>query len=128
MPFTNDAHELLGLLAYIHLEHHRPEKSIVLLQALHALGVSTPKEETTLALSLLQAGKPEAALNRLDQLALNGVSDAACHLIRSQALHALDRQAEARAAMRAYLRARADSTNSRAESPSFSSSATSPLA
>lgn len=107
MPFTNDAHELLGLLAYIHLEHHQPEKSIVLLQALHAMGIATPKEQIMLALSLLETGKPEAALSRLDALAMNGVSTASCHLIRSQALHALGRQTQARAAMRAYLRARA---------------------
>ncbi|MVW70492.1 tetratricopeptide repeat protein [Bordetella sp. 15P40C-2] len=128
MPFTNDAHELLGLLAYIHLEHHQPEKSVVLLQALHAIGVSTPKEETMLALSLLQAGKPEAALARLDQLALNGVSDAACHLIRSQALHALGRKVEARAAMRAYLRARAASVTRRPDPASLNFSAPSSLA
>lgn len=114
MPLSSDAHELLGLLAYIYLEHNRPEKSAVLLQALHSLDLATPREQITLALSLLRAGKPEAALDTLDRLALNGLQDAPCHLIRSQALHALHRRAEAQASMQTYLRLRA---NTSVESP-----------
>lgn len=108
MPLNRDAHELLGLLAYIYLEHNRPEKSAVLLQALHSLDLATPREQITLALSLLRAGKPQAALDALDRLALNGLQDAPCHLIRSQALHALHRRVEAQASMQTYLRLRAN--------------------
>lgn len=115
MPMSNDAHELLGLLAYIYLEHNRPEKAVVLLQALYAVGLSNPREQITLALSLLRAGKPEAALEVLDRLALEGIQDAPCHLVRSQALHALERPAEAQASMRAYLRLRTQAPSDPAE-------------
>lgn len=107
MPLSSDAHELLGLLAYVYLEHNRPEKSAVLLQALHSLGLATPREQMMLALSLLRTGKPGAALDTLDRLALNGLQDAPCHLIRSQALHALHRRTDARTSMQTYLRLRA---------------------
>lgn len=106
MPLSTDAHELLGLLAHLYLENHRPEKSVVLLQALNAVGLASHRDQATLALSLLRANKPEAAMNMLDQLALNGAVDAPFHLIRSQALHALDRKAEAQVAMQAYIRLR----------------------
>ena len=110
MPLNSDAHELLGLLAYIYLEHNRPGKSAILLQALHSLGLATPREQITLALSLLRSGKPQAALEALDRLALNGLQNAPCHLIRSQALHALDRRVEAQASMQTYLRLRANTS------------------
>jgi len=106
MSLSSDAHELLGLLAYIYLEHNRPEKTAILLQALHSLALATPREQTMLALSLLRTDKPQAALDVLDRLALNDLQDATCHLIRSQALHALNRRIEAQASMQTYLRLR----------------------
>lgn len=112
MPFDNDSRELLSLLAYIHLEHNRPEKSVVLLQTLHAVGLATPREQTMLALSLLRAGKPDAAMLRLDQQAMNGTVDAPYHLVRAQTLHALNRKSEAQAAMQAYLRTRRSGASS----------------
>ena len=110
MSISHDAHELLGLLAYIYLEHSHPEKSITLLQALQEMHLANPQEQTMLALALLRTGKPDAALDVLDRLALDGIQDAPCHLIRSQVLHALDRKSEAQTAMRAYLRLRAQNT------------------
>ena len=111
MSLSSDAHELLGLLAYIYLEHNRPEKSVILLQTLNSLELATPREIVTLALSLLRTGKPEAALDALDRLALNGLQNAPCHLIRSQALHALQRTVEAQTAMQTYLRLRASTSS-----------------
>jgi hypothetical protein len=103
MALSSDARELLGLLAYILLENDRPEKAAVLLQAMESLGVASHRELATLALAQLRSGKPDATLNTLDRLALAGGINAPFHLIRSQALQALDRSEEAAAAMRAYL-------------------------
>ncbi|CUI27792.1 Uncharacterised protein [Achromobacter xylosoxidans] len=103
MPLTPDARELLSLLAYVYLENNRPEKSAVLLNALRTLGLADNRQLATLALAQLRAGKSEAALATLDLLAMQGGIDASFHLIRSQALLALERRDEAAAAMRAYV-------------------------
>ncbi|CUJ53855.1 Uncharacterised protein [Achromobacter xylosoxidans] len=103
MSLTPDARELLSLLAYVYLENNRPEKSAVLLNALRTLGLADNRQLATLALAQLRAGKSEAALATLDLLAMQGGIDASFHLIRSQALLALERRDEAAAAMRAYV-------------------------
>lgn len=103
MPLTPDARELLSLLAYVYLENNRPEKSAVLLNALRTLGLADNRQLATLALAQLRAGKSEAALATLDLLVMQGGVDASFHLIRSQALLALERRDEAAAAMRAYV-------------------------
>lgn len=103
MPLTPDARELLSLLAYVYLENNRPEKSAVLLNALRTLGLADNRQLATLALAQLRAGKSEAALATLDLLAMQGGVGASFHLIRSQALLALERRDEAAAAMRAYV-------------------------
>jgi len=103
MPLTPDARELLSLLAYVYLENNRPEKTAVVLNALRTLGLADPRQLATLALAQLRAGKPDAALSTLDQLAMQGGVDAPFPLIRSQALLALERRDEAAAAMRAYV-------------------------
>ncbi|WP_231256002.1 hypothetical protein, partial [Escherichia coli] len=78
-------------------------KTAVVLNALRTLGLADPRQLATLALAQLRAGKPDAALSTLDQLAMQGGVDAPFHLIRSQALLALERRDEAAAAMRAYV-------------------------
>ena len=100
MPLTPDARELLSLLAYVYLENNRPEKTAVVLNALRTLGLADPRQLAT-----------------LDQLAMQGGVDAPFHLIRSQALLALERRDEAAAAMRAYvaLRPAAAATPTEAE-------------
>ena len=103
MSLMPDARELLSLLAYVYLENNRPEKSAVLLNALRTLGLADNRQLATLALAQLRAGKSEAALATLDLLAMQGGIDASFHLIRSQALLALERRDEAAAAMRAYV-------------------------
>lgn len=106
MSLNSDAHELISLLAYMHLENNHPEKTVILLQALQALGIATHEEKTMLALALLRNEKPDVALNQLNQQALNGTVDAPYHLVRAQTLHALGRLAEAKTAMQTYLRTR----------------------
>lgn len=103
MPLTPDARELLSLLAYVYLENNRPEKTAVVLNALRTLGLADSRQLATLALAQLRAGKPDAALSTLDQLAMQGGVDAPFHLIRSQTLLALERRDEAAAAMRVYV-------------------------
>ena len=51
----------------------------------------------------MRSAKPGRALDTLDRLALQGAMDAAFHLVRAQALQALDRGDGAASAMRAYV-------------------------
>lgn len=106
-PLAAESGTLLDLLAYIYIENDRPEKAAVLLAALDALGVSDVRQRIALALAQLRSGKPETALGTLDRVALQGGMSAAFHLVRAQTLGALDRGAEAEAAMRAYIAVRA---------------------
>jgi predicted Zn-dependent protease len=112
MVLSDDVHELISLLAFVYLENNRPEKAETLLRALQALRQASPKDLTTLALSSLRAGRPEAALEVLDGLAMQGKMDASFHLLRAQALHASRREVEAQAAMRAYVDNRVASASS----------------
>lgn len=98
---------LLDLLSYIYMENDRPEKAAVLLAALDELGLADARQRVALALAQLRAGKPETALGTLDRVAMQGGLSAAFHLVRAQTLVALDRGAEAEAAMRAYVAMRA---------------------
>ncbi len=95
--------ELMDLLAYLFLQHQRPDKAAVLLAARDLLAPGDTRTLLALALARLRAGQPQRALDTLDRLALLGAIDAPFHLVRAQALHALDRAPEAAAAMRAYL-------------------------
>ena len=103
-----DSVELLGLLAYVYLENNRPEKAAVLLSALETLGLADARRRLSLALAQLRSGKPESAVATLERAALRGEVDASFHLVRAQALLALQRHAEAAAAMRAYVALRAE--------------------
>lgn len=111
---SEDARQLMSLLAYIYLENDRPEKCSVLLAALDALGQADTRARTTLALAQVRAGKPQSALATLDGLAMSGAVDAVFHLIRAQTLLALDRRDEASAAMRAYVALRPQDLNTNA--------------
>lgn len=99
---------LLDLLAYIYLENDRPEKAATLLAALETLGQANARQRIALAWAQLRCGKPAAALDTLDQVALQGDMGIAFHLVRAQTLVALDRTVEANAAMQAYIKLRAN--------------------
>lgn len=98
--------QLMALLAYVYLEHNRPEKAVVLLRALDVLGLSTPRQMRALAVSQLRAQKPADALATVERMALLGQVDAPFHLIRAQALAALNRAEDARDAMQTYIQQR----------------------
>lgn len=106
MVLSDDAHQLIGVLAYVYLQNNRPDRAEILLQALRITGHANTQDLTTLALSSLRAGKPEASLETLDALAMQGEVGAPFHLIRAQALNAVHRRSEAQAAMRAYVESR----------------------
>lgn len=99
--------ELLDLLAYVHLQNNQPGKAAVLLAARDVLVPGDTRVVLTLALAQLRSGRPRRALDTLDRLALAGAMDAPFHLVRAQALQALERPAEAASAMRAYVAQRA---------------------
>ncbi|HET8597402.1 MAG TPA: hypothetical protein VFM22_06555 [Castellaniella sp.] len=106
-PLGEQGPVLLDLLSYIYLENDRPEKAAVLLAALDELGLADARQRVSLALAQLRAGKPETAIGTLDRVALQGGLSSAFHLVRAQTLVALGREAEAEAAMRAYVDLRA---------------------
>lgn len=95
--------QLLELLAFLFLENNRPDKAAILFEAMDALGQAEPRHLAGLALARLRAGDPAAALKLLDRMARQGSVDTAFHLIRAQALLALDRHEEAAVAMRAHI-------------------------
>lgn len=95
--------EFMDLLAYIYLQHGRPDKAAVLLIARNLLVPDDPRVLLSLALAQVRAAKPTQALQTLERLALLGAMDASFHLVRAQALQALEQSAEAASAMRAYL-------------------------
>ncbi|MET4580347.1 tetratricopeptide repeat protein [Ottowia thiooxydans] len=104
--------ELMDLLSYIYLRHGLPDKAAVLLSARDLLSPDNRSTLLTLALAQVRAGKPERALETLERLALIGAVDAAFHLVRAQAFHALGRMAEAAGAMKAHLALRTSQKNS----------------
>ena len=100
---SEDARQLMSLLAYIYLQHGRPDKAAVLLIARNLLVPDDSRVLLSLALAQVRAAKPTQALQTLERLALLGAMDATFHLVRAQALQALEQSAEAASAMRAHL-------------------------
>jgi Flp pilus assembly protein TadD len=103
---TDQEHSFLELLAFIFLQNARPDKAMVLLQALDLIAPLKPKVLSALALSQLRAEKPQQALATLDRLAMAGGIDAAFHLLRGQALMNLGRAEEAALAMQNFVEIR----------------------
>jgi predicted Zn-dependent protease len=103
---TDDEQTLLNLLGYIYLESAQPDKAAVVLAALDTLAPAQPAVLRALVLALLRSDKASRALTMLDELAMAGGVDAAFHLLRAQALAALERPEEAAAAMQNYLHMR----------------------
>lgn len=95
--------EFMDVLAYIYLEHGLPDKAAVLLSARDLLAPDDARVLLTWSLALVRSGKPERGLQTLERMAMLGAMSAEFHLVRAQALQALDRQAEAASAMRAYV-------------------------
>ena len=102
-PRTGSEIELMDLLGYVYLQNNRPDKAAVLLAARDVHAPDHPRTLLTLALAQVRSAKPQRALNTLEQLALLGAMDAPFHLVRAQALQALDRRDEAAGAMRAFV-------------------------
>lgn len=97
---------LIYLLGYFCLQNARPDKAAVLLAALDALAPGQIRVLRGLALSEVRNGRPRRALDTLERLAMIGGGDAAFHLLRAQALGALEQHGECAAAMQAYLHMR----------------------
>lgn len=102
--------EALWMLGFFYLRHRRPDKALTLFATLQRLVPTNPRLARALALSQIRAGKPDKAIETLDELAMAGSIDPAFHLLRAQALDALGRAAEASAAMRAYIASRGEAT------------------
>lgn len=98
---------LLAVLAHVLMQNARPDKAAALLEALDLLAPGQPTTLRALATAQVRSDKPELALETLDRLAIAGGVDAAFHLLRAQALGALDRREEAAVAMKTFLKLRA---------------------
>lgn len=95
--------EFMDLLAYLYLQHGLPDKAAVLLSARDRLVPDNVRVLLSLALAQLRSAKPAKALQTLERVAMRGATGAEFHLIRAQALQALQREPEAASAMRAYV-------------------------
>ncbi|MOA29729.1 hypothetical protein D3C78_1507650 [compost metagenome] len=95
--------EFMDLLAYIYLQHGLPDKAAVLLLARDLLVPDDTRALLTLALAQVRSARPGKALQTLERLAILGAMSADFHLVRAQALQALERKAEAASAMRAHV-------------------------
>jgi len=102
---TDDQRDLLALLGYFHLRNARPERAEAVYAALAALEPAEPQHRLGLACAQVRTGKAEAAVSGLDRLLEMGHVLPMAHLLRAQALVALDRHAEARRAMNAFVAA-----------------------
>jgi predicted Zn-dependent protease len=109
----NDA-DVLKVIGWLQLQHGDPLQAVTLFDALHALLPSDRRVALSLALALLRTGNPQTALDTLEHLSIETSSTDLmmddlypCHqLLRSQALAALGRLAEAARAMRIFIRQR----------------------
>ncbi|CRE13788.1 Uncharacterised protein [Bordetella pertussis] len=101
--------ELLQLLAHHYQLQRQWSKTVALLAALDALDAIDSQSLLALALGYLHQGEPRMALVTLDKRALRATPDAAGHLVRAQAMQALNRPDDARQAMRDYMALRAAS-------------------
>lgn len=107
----------LYVLAFTFLENARPEQASVLLEALDAVEPGQSRTLLALATAQLRHGQAGEALRTIERLSREGYCDAPLHLLRSQALRALGRHAQAHAAMTSYLLLRSSppSTQTRAQ-------------
>ena len=101
--------ELLQLLAHHYQLQRQWSKTVALLAALDALDAIDSQSLLALALGYLHQDEPRMALVTLDKRALRATPDAAGHLVRAQAMQALNRPDDVRQAMRDYMALRAAS-------------------
>lgn len=97
--------QALSVLAHAHRVQGDPARSALLLEAIDHLHPSDTGVLLGLAAAELAAARPQQALAALERLMMAGgaASGGAFHLLRAQALVALDRRDEAQQAMRAAL-------------------------
>lgn len=100
-------HEAIAVLGYFFLQNGRAAKAAKLFAALEVLNPNERSNMTALALAQVRAGLAERALETLERLAMLGCADHVFYLLRAQALSALARPEEARAAMQLCLTKRA---------------------
>ena len=100
---SQDEQDLVALLAHFYLQNGRPAKAENLLTALDIMVPDIPATLAALAFAQIRANHEELALETLDRLAMLGEIDTRFHLMRMQALSALNRTEEAEVAKANYL-------------------------
>ncbi len=106
MSMNDTEHQAVAMLAHLLIEHAQPAKAAALLEGLDAIRPMDPATLRALATAQLRAGDSQEALQSLDRLAMAGKTDGVFHLLRAQALPALERHPQAAAAFRSYALAR----------------------
>lgn len=96
----------LYLLAFVMLQHARPQAAATVLEALDLIDPDQPRTLMALATALVRCDRARQALTTLERCRRAGGDMAPSELLRSQALHRLHRHAEAAAALRAFLQQR----------------------
>jgi predicted Zn-dependent protease len=101
----NDAHEadVLRLVAFFYMQSGRPSQAATLYRALSLLQPQDVKHAKSLAYAYLSQGNAEHALEMLDSIVGPNEPSPEVHLMRAQALAALDRIDDAQVSMRAFL-------------------------
>lgn len=100
----------LYLLAFVMLQHARPQAAAILLEALDLLEPNQPRTLMALAAARVRCDQARQALSTLERCRRAGGDMAPTELLRSQALRRLHRHAEAAAALHAFLQQRAPLT------------------
>jgi len=93
----------LHVLAYVLLHNGQPDKAAVLLEAVDALRPGDTRTLLALATAHLRGGAAARALHALDRFTRDAPVPPTANLLRAQALSLLDRPAEAKVAMQAFL-------------------------
>jgi predicted Zn-dependent protease len=105
--------ELLRLLGMFYMQSARPERAATLYRALARLEPQNPAHAKALAFANLTDGNAVVALEILDSIVAPGEPSAEVHLMRAQALAALNRGEDAQVSMRAFQASRPKAAESR---------------
>jgi type III secretion protein Y len=115
--FPVSQRDFLLLLGFRHIQAGSMSEALTIYEVLHVLLPNDIKITQALIYVYLKIGNIECALNELEKLLSQPISDPVTWLLRGQTLSQLGRTAEAAKAMRIYIRLR--NTKAHKESSSW---------
>ncbi len=93
----------LEVLAHVFLQNAQADKAVAILQALDTLRPADSRALLALATAHLRSGAPLRAIAVLDRIDSLAAPPPEAHLLRAQALRALDRHGDALESMRRFI-------------------------